>query len=105
MCAGGWLWQAPPLRHRARSKPRIETMRRSITLGAVLLAALVSAGAVGGCSDEVEQPPPGDGGPNPNNFTPAPGGARRLTVTQYVNSIRLLFGEAAAAAATPPEDY
>jgi hypothetical protein len=43
--------------------------------------------------------------PDGYNFTPAPGGARRLTAAQYVNSVRLLFGEAAASAATPPEDH
>lgn len=37
--------------------------------------------------------------------TPGPGGLRRLTATQYVNTVRLLFGDAAAAAATPPADH
>jgi Protein of unknown function (DUF1592)/Protein of unknown function (DUF1588)/Protein of unknown function (DUF1595)/Protein of unknown function (DUF1587)/Protein of unknown function (DUF1585) len=36
---------------------------------------------------------------------PAPGGLRRLTTSQYVSTVRLLFGDGAAAAATPPADY
>lgn len=38
-------------------------------------------------------------------FLPAPGGLRRLLRHQYVGSIRYLLGDAAAAAAVPPEDY
>jgi hypothetical protein len=35
---------------------------------------------------------------------PAPGGLRRLLRRQYINSVRVLLGEAAAQAAMPPED-
>ncbi|PCC73602.1 Protein of unknown function [Nannocystis exedens] len=38
-------------------------------------------------------------------FEPAPGGLRRLQRHHYVGSIRYLFGDAAAGAAAPPEDY
>lgn len=36
--------------------------------------------------------------------TPAPGGLRRLTSSQYVESVRSLLGDEAAAAAAPPDD-
>ncbi|WAS91376.1 DUF1592 domain-containing protein [Nannocystis punicea] len=45
------------------------------------------------------------GGVEEKPFEPAPGGLRRLQHHHYVGSIRYLFGDAAAAAAAPPEDY
>lgn len=49
----------------------------------------------------------GDGGETGGEepFEPAPGGLRRLLRHQHVGSIRYLLGDAAAAAASPPEDY
>lgn len=41
-------------------------------------------------------------GPIDGDVVPAPGGVRRLTPSQYVKSVRVLLGEAAAAAASPP---
>ena len=45
-----------------------------------------------------------DGGEPPVDVDPASGGLRRLTASQYRESIRVLFGDAAAAAAQPPAD-
>ena len=45
----------------------------------------------------------GDPIENPQ-FAPAPGGIRRLLGRQYVNSIRLVLGDAAASKALPPVD-
>ncbi|MCX4246247.1 DUF1592 domain-containing protein [Paraliomyxa miuraensis] len=42
------------------------------------------------------------GGLEELDVTPAPGGMRRLTPTQYVRSVEVILGEAAAAAANPP---
>ncbi len=44
------------------------------------------------------------GDPPPVEFVPPPGGVRRLLAPQYVRSVRLLLGDAAAEAARPPED-
>jgi Protein of unknown function (DUF1592)/Protein of unknown function (DUF1588)/Protein of unknown function (DUF1595) len=41
-------------------------------------------------------------GPIDVDVIPAPGGVRRLTPGQYVKSVQLMLGEAAAAAANPP---
>jgi hypothetical protein len=45
-----------------------------------------------------------DGGEPPVEVEPASGGLRRLTRSQYRESIRVLLGDAAATAAQPPED-
>lgn len=41
-------------------------------------------------------------GPEEIDVTPAPGGMRRLTPSQYVSSVELMLGAAAGAAANPP---
>lgn len=50
----------------------------------------------------------GDGEPGEDavsrQTTPAPGGLRRLTQSQYVESVRSLLGDGAAAVAAPPDD-
>jgi hypothetical protein len=56
------------------------------------------------CSDEPDDLFPNPGPQVPENFSPAPGGLRRLLGWQYVNSVRVLLGEAGAQAATPPPD-
>lgn len=43
-------------------------------------------------------------GPTPEGFVPPPGGMRKLTSREYTASVELMFGDAAAAAATPPVD-
>jgi hypothetical protein len=45
-----------------------------------------------------------DGGDGGDNFTPPPGGMRRLLDYQYVSSIGYMFGPQAAAVAAPPAD-
>lgn len=93
-------------------------MRRSqIFLSMLLVGTLGSAATACGGDDE---PLFGDSGSGAGNstgsgaggsggtdakFTPAPGGARRILGRHYVGSIRLLLGDAAAAAAKPPTDY
>lgn len=53
------------------------------------------AGGEGGSGgDPIENP----------QFAPAPGGIRRLLGRQYINSIRLVLGDAAASKAVPPVD-
>jgi hypothetical protein len=54
------------------------------------------SGAAGGAG--------GAGGSEPEPITPAPGGARRIIARQYVESVRTLLGDAAAAAASAPAD-
>lgn len=83
-------------------------MRR---LTAALLASttLLGAAAFSGCGDGATgEGAAGVGGgskpPLDQQIVPAPGGARRLRARQYVNSIRQVLGEKAAAAATPPKD-
>ncbi len=75
------------------------------TLG---LRALLAAGAIAlgvGCGDDSDKDPPGpDPDPQPSDINPAPGGIRRLTSDQYVGTVRMLLGDAAADAATPPDD-
>jgi hypothetical protein len=45
-----------------------------------------------------------DGGDGGDNFTPPPGGMRRLLDYQYVSTIEYMFGPQAAAVAVPPAD-
>src|SRR5438874_1862259 len=78
-------------------------------LGAGLLAAFVGAAApacsggdVGGTGGAGAGLSTGSG--EPQKLEPASGGLRRVLAAQYVNSIRLIFGDAAAAVATPPTD-
>ncbi len=46
----------------------------------------------------------GAGGLEPEAITPFPGGIRRVVARQYIGSIRTLFGDKAAAVASPPAD-
>jgi hypothetical protein len=79
-------------------------VKRSTITRALAVAAIVGvvAPACSDDSDELFPSPPG--GTVPENFEPAPGGLRRLLARQYVGSIRVLLGEAAALAAAPPPD-
>lgn len=84
---------------------------RGLSCGAVALAAVLSA-CTGRIGDAEIQDGVGaglSGGPSgetavEQQTVPAPGGIRRLRARQYVNSIRLLLGAAASAAAKPPKD-
>ncbi len=70
-------------------------------------AAPVALVALIGCGDDTEtnpKPPGPDPDPEPTEITPAPGGIRRLTAEQYIGSVRMLLGDAAAAVASPPDD-
>ncbi|MEM6292064.1 MAG: DUF1592 domain-containing protein [Myxococcota bacterium] len=58
----------------------------------------------GGSSDGSEDTDGDDGGMVPGDYEPAPVSLRRLLASQYVESIRLLLGDAAAAVANPPDD-
>jgi len=70
---------------------------RALVAASVVLA--FSAIGVGGCaSDDVVAPVP------EVSTEVAPAGLRRLRARQYTNSVRLMFGDAAAAAADPPDD-
>lgn len=85
------------------------------------LVAIASGLGLGGCYSGVAgRPDPsggiltiGDGGLDDDGgiddggveeLEPAPGGIRRLLARQYVESVRLLLGDEAAAAAKPPAD-
>ena len=79
------------------------------------VAFLVSLGAVlaasgPGCADSKAPvfTAAGVGGsvelPLEDRIVPAPGGARRLLARQYIGSVRAVFGDAAAAVATPPKE-
>lgn len=88
-------------------------MRRSpatICVAACLTLAACQSRDAGDGGGEVETtgslPIDGDdGGAAEDEFEPSPGGMRRLLRHQYVGSIGYLLGAAAAAAASPPEDY
>lgn len=74
-------------------------------------ALLLALAAGAGCGDDAEtnltplpDPNPDPPDPSPSDIAPAPGGLRRLTASQYVGTVRMLFGEDAAAAATLPDD-
>ncbi|MGH1342598.1 MAG: DUF1592 domain-containing protein [Nannocystales bacterium] len=60
-----------------------------------------SGGSSSGGSDESSG---STGDPPPADPIPPPGGVRRLLAPQYVGSVQLLLGDAAAQAASPPED-
>ena len=89
----------------------------------LFVSALAAAGLVGGlltaCTGDIGDSDPGSssssssssGNPVEQAIEPAPGGLRKLTGRQYVNSIRALLGDAAGdkadelvAAADPPFD-
>ncbi len=79
-------------------------MKRSQFIRAALLAALASVVAPA-CSDDNDDLFPSDNEPGElEDFTPAPGGLRRVLGRQYVSSVRVLLGDTAAQAATPPTD-
>ncbi len=59
-------------------------------------------GAEDGTGDETAGD--GDGDVEQDNYTPPPGGMRRLLDFQYVSSIEYMFGTEAAAVAVPPND-
>ncbi|MCR9159789.1 MAG: DUF1592 domain-containing protein [Nannocystaceae bacterium] len=42
--------------------------------------------------------------PTPEGFVPPPGGMRKLTTREYISSVELMLGDAAATAAIPPDD-
>lgn len=87
----------------------MNVMQRRLSLIAAAFVGLAASATAGGCSDDTVVFPGGDGGSGANveverQTDPAPGGVRRLTARQYINSVRLIFGDAAADAAVPPED-
>lgn len=98
----------------ADSGARRGVFRRGL-VGASCLAAAVALAAPG-CADEPDDlfgddsgsgaagGAGGGGGGEPEPITPAPGGARRLIARQYVESVRTLLGDVAAAAASAPAD-
>lgn len=76
-----------------------------------------SAGSSGGDATQPTTMPSGSSGsggsdessgstgePPPADPIPPPGGVRRLLAPQYIRSVQLLLGDAAAEAASPPED-
>ncbi len=81
-------------------------MQRRLSLIAAVLAGLASSAMAGGCSEDAVTFPDGEGGGSEvaKQTEPAPGGVRRLLSRQYVSSVRLIFGDASAAAAVPPAD-
>lgn len=80
-------------------------MKRSMMIRAAALAALACVVAPA-CSDDNEDlfPNEGEPGGEVKDFEPVPGGLRRVLGRQYVSSVRVLLGEAAAQAAQPPPD-
>jgi hypothetical protein len=94
---------------------------RNIFLGTSLILTLAGSAVISACSGDIGKLPFDTGGAggagggssgsgmggdpvdNPQ-FEPAPGGIRKLLGRQYIRSIRLVLGEAAAAVAAPPED-
>ena len=95
---------------------------RNIFLGTALITTLAGSALISACSGNIGKLPFDTGGAggaggegngaggtggdpidNPQ-FEPAPGGIRKLLGRQYVNSIRQVLGEAAAAKAAPPPD-
>ncbi len=92
---------------------------RNILLGTALITTLAGSALLSACSSDPQDlftggaggaggagVGGGTGGDPINNpqFEPAPGGIRRLLGRQYVSSIRLVLGDAAAVMALPPED-
>lgn len=91
------------------------------TLFAASLFTMLAGSALAACSGDIGELPfntGGSGGTGGNSggggsggdpiespqFSPAPGGVRRLLGRQYVASIRQVLGDAAAQKAAPPED-
>ncbi|MBV1857218.1 MAG: DUF1592 domain-containing protein [Nannocystaceae bacterium] len=64
--------------------------------------ATTSSGSSSSGGDDESSGSTGD--PPPADPIPPPGGVRRLLAPQYVRSVGLLLGDAAAEAASPPED-
>lgn len=84
-------------------------MQRRLSLIAAAFTGLAATATTGGCSeDEVTFPGDGEGGSGAGQVEkqtiPAPAGARRLLSRQYVSSVRMILGDAAADAADPPDD-
>lgn len=90
---------------------------RNTFFAASLVAALAGSAVLSACSGDIGQLPFGTGGSGGTgtgsgggdpvddpHFSPAPAGIRRLLARQYTSSIRQVLGDAAAGAATPPED-
>ena len=78
------------------------------SFSAALIAVALTAGHIAGCGGGDDSlgfntPPPVDP-PVEESIVPAAGGLRRLRAAQYVNSVRLILGDIAAAAAAPPDD-
>lgn len=73
---------------------------RPLLAGLVGLALLGFAACSEQSSDPTLQPDPGA----LPEYYPEPGALRRLLARQYVNSVREIFGDGAAAAARPPRD-
>src|SRR5215212_3567764 len=84
------------------------------SLAPLFIATALAAGSVAGCSgssiDDLGLGKPGDpDGPPPppvaeKPVIPAAGAIPRLMGKQYVGSVRAVFGDVAALAATPPDD-
>ena len=77
---------------------------RSMVLRAAaltMLAGIVTPACSGDDLDDLFPALPGDGSAS---FEPAPGGLRRMVASEYIGSIRVLLGDDAAEAATPPPD-
>lgn len=71
------------------------------------MLALAAAAFAPGCGDDtVKFGGKGGGGDNPfeDEFVPAPGGMRKLMVSEYQRSVAYLLGANAAAVAAPPGD-
>ncbi|MEZ4296746.1 MAG: DUF1592 domain-containing protein [Polyangiaceae bacterium] len=91
-------------------------------MATAIFTALIGSVFTSACSGDIGKLPfdtggaggAGAGGPGGNGtggdpidnpqFSPAPGGIRKLLARQYVNSIRVILGETAANSASPPED-
>lgn len=73
-----------------------------LELRAVLAASAITF--VAGCGDDTRDPPDPDPDPQPSDINPAPGGIRRMTASQYVGTVRMLLGNAAAEVASPPDE-
>lgn len=67
------------------------------------LPALVLGVGLSSCADDTPGPPVPEP-PVEEAISPAPGGLKRLTSRQYKASVNVLFGQAAADQADPPED-
>ncbi|MBK8251367.1 MAG: DUF1592 domain-containing protein [Polyangiaceae bacterium] len=96
---------------------------RNTFFATALVTAFVGSAFTSGCSGDIGKLPFDTGGSagagvgggnvgggaggdpieNPQ-FAPAPGGIRKLLARQYINSVKLVLGDVAAANAAPPED-